>query len=253
MAGDAWDRVGPRADCAIADSSSTASAAARTVLARAAWNCACQHLFPKTRRKTREHAEWRQAFAFRRFSSSLFCFSFFLFFLSLFVARQPSNSIGSLSLSLSLRFSPLVFRYSSRFSFTSVFLVGDRICFLFYPVIYLMFRHESLFDPCSVSLQKKEIHRREIILFEPLLISRQKYLSKMRERSGSIAFNRNRGQGIVNHPYSGFHLAAISLQAVHNTRGALYTEPLLHLVAAEAEERSGNRKYFTPPSSRRFV
>lgn len=75
----------------------------------------------------------------------------------------------------------------------------------------------------------------------------------MRERSGSIAFNRNRGQGIVNHPYSGFHLAAISLQAVHNTRGALYTEPLLHLVAAEAEERSGNRKYFTPPSSRRFV
>lgn len=183
MAGDAWDRVGPRADCAIADSSSTASAAARTVLARAAWNCACQHLFPKnsSRGKTREHAEWRQAFAFRRFSSSLFCFSFFLFFLSLFVARQPSNSIGSLSLSLSLRFSPLVFRYSSRFSFTSVFLVGDRICFLFYPVIYLMFRHESLsFFFC------KEIHRREIILFEPLLISRQKYLSKMRERSGFL-------------------------------------------------------------------
>lgn len=246
MAGDAWDRVGPRADCAIADSSSTASAAARTVLARAAWNCACQHLFPKnsSRGKTREHAEWRQAFAFRRFSSSLFCFSFFLF--SLLFLSLDNRRIGSLS--LSLRFSPLVFRYSSRFSFTSVFLVGDRICFLFYPVIYLMFRHESLsFFFC------KEIHRREIILFEPLLISRQKYLSKMRERSGSIAFNRNRGQGIVNHPYSGFHLAAISLQAVHNTRGALYTEPLLHSVAAEAEERSGNRKYFTPPSSRRFV
>lgn len=179
MAGDAWDRVGPRADCAIADSSSTASAAARTVLARAAWNCACQHLFPKnsSRGKTREHAEWRQAFAFRRFSSSLFCFSFFLF--SLLFLSLDNRRIGSLS--LSLRFSPLVFRYSSRFSFTSVFLVGDRICFLFYPVIYLMFRHESLsFFFC------KEIHRREIILFEPLLISRQKYLSKMRERSGFL-------------------------------------------------------------------
>ena len=188
--------------------------------------------------------------------STIFLLPFLFFFLSFFLfsfCRSTTVEFHWISLFLSLRFSLLVFRYSSRFSFTSVFLVGDRICFLFYPVIYLMFRHESLFDPCSVSLQKKEIHRREIILFEPLLISRQKYLSKMRERSGSIAFNRNRGQGIVNHPYSGFHLAAISLQAVHNTRGALYTEPLLHLVAAEAEERSGNRKYFTPPSSRRFV
>lgn len=116
--------------------------------------------------------------------STIFLLPFLFFFLSFFslsFCRSTTVEFHWISLSLSLRFSPLVFRYSSRFSFTSVFLVGDRICFLFYPVIYLMFRHESLsFFFC------KEIHRREIILFEPLLISRQKYLSKMRERSGFL-------------------------------------------------------------------
>lgn len=83
-------------------------------------------------------------------------FVFLSFFFLFSFCRSTTVEFHWISLSLSLRFSPLVFRYSSRFSFTSVFLVGDRICFLFYPVIYLMFRHESLFDPCSVSLQKKK-------------------------------------------------------------------------------------------------